>query len=230
MNMKLGQQYSTSTSNENMSKFFTTSRMGQVVTGYSVYSQTWLNKKGYKTSDSYDQKNTAEGFENQYSMFLTYKNNGKTYHGVPRNVYSPIPNKAGEITDLAKWPRVTSLSTTMTWKSAWASGLVKNPTAQSIFISKGILNKDYEKSYNNLLIEIGKGKTESLNPQVDARIADLTNFVTPNKAAEEFLPEDFKNNEMLNISDEVAANTSFYIDVASVTEEYEHMYSEFKMQ
>ncbi len=69
-----------------------------------------------------------------------------------------------------------------------------------------------------------------LKPEVAARIADLTNFVTPNKAAEEFLPEDFKNNEMLNISDEVAANTSFYIDVASVTEEYEHIYSEFKMQ
>lgn len=172
--MKLGEpSYSTSTSDENMSKFFTVSRMGQVVTGYRIYSQRWLDKKGYKTADSYDQKNTAEGFENQYSMFLTYKNNGKTYHGIPRNVYSPVTDKAGEITDLANWPRVDSLKTNMTWKTIWAQGLKKNPTSNSIFISEGILNRDYKESYQNLLKDIADEITESSAPQIDAVTPDM---------------------------------------------------------
>lgn len=69
-----------------------------------------------------------------------------------------------------------------------------------------------------------------LQPEVSAKISELTSFVNPNSAAQEFLPEDFKNNPMLNLSDDVIANTSLYIDVDSVLEEYEHIYSEFKMQ
>ncbi len=69
-----------------------------------------------------------------------------------------------------------------------------------------------------------------LKPEVAAKIADITNFTTANSAAEEFLPEDYKNNPVLNIPDEVAANTSFYIDIAGVSEEYDYIYSEFKMQ
>ncbi len=90
----------------------------------------------------------------------------------------------------------------------------------SIVMSKDAPNKDNAYKFMNYLLQ----------GEVAAEIADITNFVTANKAAEEFLPEEFVNNEMLNISDEVAANTSFYIDVASVTEEYEHIYSEFKLQ
>ncbi len=69
-----------------------------------------------------------------------------------------------------------------------------------------------------------------LRPEVAAKIADITNFTTPNKAADEFVSEAYRNNPMLNIPDEVAANTSFYIDVAAVLEEYDHIYSEFKMK
>lgn len=69
-----------------------------------------------------------------------------------------------------------------------------------------------------------------LEPEIAARIADITSFTTANQAAEEFLPEDYKNNPVLNMPDEVAANTSFYIDIAAVSEEYDHIYSEFKMQ
>lgn len=69
-----------------------------------------------------------------------------------------------------------------------------------------------------------------LRPEVAAKIADITNFTTPNSAAEEFLSEEYRNNPMLNIPNEVAENMSFYIDVAAVSEEYDHIYSEFKMK
>ena len=69
-----------------------------------------------------------------------------------------------------------------------------------------------------------------LRPEIAAKIADITNFTTANKMAGEFLSEDYKNNPVLNIPDEEAAKTSFYIDVAAVSEEYDYIYSEFKMQ
>lgn len=68
-----------------------------------------------------------------------------------------------------------------------------------------------------------------MEPEVSAKISEITNFTNANSAATEFLPEEFKNNPMLNLSDEVIANTSFYIDVDKVLEEYDHIYSEFKM-
>ena len=90
----------------------------------------------------------------------------------------------------------------------------------SFVMSKEAPNKDNAYKFLDYILE----------PENAAKIADITNFSTPNKAAEEFLPEEFKNNPMLNLSDEVAANTSFYIDVASVLEEYDHIYSEFKLK
>lgn len=69
-----------------------------------------------------------------------------------------------------------------------------------------------------------------MDPKVGARIADITKFITPNRAAEEHLPEYYKNNPMLNIPDEVIENTSFYKDVDKVLEEYDHIYSEFKLK
>jgi len=87
-------------------------------------------------------------------------------------------------------------------------------------MSKDAPNKDNAYQFLNFLLE----------PEISAKISELTNFSNANKAAEEFLPEDFKNNPMLNFPDEVIKNTSFYIGVAEVYEEYEHIYSEFKMQ
>lgn len=69
-----------------------------------------------------------------------------------------------------------------------------------------------------------------LKPEISAEISEITNFASTNREAAEFLPEEFKNNPMLNLSDEVVKNTSFYIDVAEVMEEYDHIYSEFKMK
>lgn len=90
----------------------------------------------------------------------------------------------------------------------------------SFVMSKGAPNIDNAYKFLDFL----------LRPEIAAKIADITNFTTPNKAADEFLPEDYKNNPMLNIPDEVAQNTSFYINVAAVSEEYDHIYSEFKMK
>lgn len=69
-----------------------------------------------------------------------------------------------------------------------------------------------------------------MRPDIAARIADLTKFTSPNKAAEELLPEDFKNNPMLNLADEVVENTSFYIGIDKVLDEYEYIYAEFKLR
>ena len=88
----------------------------------------------------------------------------------------------------------------------------------SFVMSKDAPNKENAYKFLNFLLE----------PEISAKISDITNFSNPNKAATEYLPEDFKNNPMLNLSDEVIENTSFYINVADVLEEYEHIYSEFK--
>lgn len=87
-------------------------------------------------------------------------------------------------------------------------------------MSKDAPNKEGAYQFLNFLMQ----------PKVAARIAEITNFTSPNKAAEEYLPQDFKNNPMLNMPDEVVENTSFYIGVENVLEEYEHIYSEFKLR
>lgn len=87
-------------------------------------------------------------------------------------------------------------------------------------MSKEAPNKDNAYQFLNFIMQ----------PEIAAKIADITKFTTPNKAAEPYLPEDYRNNPMLNLPDEVAANTSFYIGVENVLEEYEHIYSEFKLR
>jgi spermidine/putrescine transport system substrate-binding protein len=87
-------------------------------------------------------------------------------------------------------------------------------------MSKDAPNKDGAYQFLNFI----------MRPEIAARIADLTKFTSPNKAAEEYLPEDFKNNPMLNLADEVVENTSFYIGVDRVMDEYEHIYLEFKLR
>lgn len=94
-----------------------------------------------------------------------------------------------------------------------------------IFIDGFVMSKDAPNKDNTY-----KFLDFIMRPEIAARIAEITNFTTPNKAAEEFLSDEFKNNPMLNIPDEVAEKTSFYINVADVLEEYEHIYTEFKMQ
>lgn len=88
----------------------------------------------------------------------------------------------------------------------------------SFVMSKEAPNKDNAYELLNFL----------LDPEIAARIAEITNFSSPNQEAEEYLSEDFKNNPMLNLPDDVVENTSLYINVEDVLEEYDHIYSEFK--
>jgi len=90
----------------------------------------------------------------------------------------------------------------------------------SFVMSKQAPHKDAAYKFLNFLMQ----------PEIAARIAEITKFTTPNKAAEPFLSDEFRNNPMLNIPDEVARNTSFYIGVDKVLEEYEHIYAEFKLK
>lgn len=88
----------------------------------------------------------------------------------------------------------------------------------SFVMSKEAPNKENAYKFLNFLLD---GETS-------AKISEITNFSNPNTAAEEYLPEDFINNPMLNLSDDVVENTSLYINVENVLEEYDHIYSEFK--
>lgn len=90
----------------------------------------------------------------------------------------------------------------------------------SLVMSKEAPHKEETYKFLNFIME----------PGVAARIAEITKFTSPNRGAEDFLSDEFKNNIMLNMPDDVAANTSFYINVESVLEEYDHIYSEFKIQ
>ena len=90
----------------------------------------------------------------------------------------------------------------------------------SFVMSKEAPNKENAYKFLNYLLE----------PEVSAKISEITNFTNANIKAEEFLPEDFKNNPMLNLSDDIVENTDFYINVEDVLEDYDHIYSEFKMQ
>lgn len=90
----------------------------------------------------------------------------------------------------------------------------------SFVMSKEAPNKENAYKFLDYLME----------PEVSAKISELTNFTNANSKAEEFLPDDFKNNPMLNLSDDLVKNTSFYINVEDVLEEYDHIYSEFKIK
>ena len=87
-------------------------------------------------------------------------------------------------------------------------------------MSKDAPNRDNAYKFLNFL----------LDAETSAKTYEIIKFTSPNKAAEEFLSDEFKNDPILNMADDVIERTSFYIDVAQVTEEYDHIYSEFKMQ
>ncbi len=69
-----------------------------------------------------------------------------------------------------------------------------------------------------------------LSGEVSAKISETTQFTNVNKEALDYLSEDFKNNPLLNLPEEAAKNTFFYVDVEKVLDLYEDLYAEFKMQ
>lgn len=90
----------------------------------------------------------------------------------------------------------------------------------SIVMSKQAPNKDNAYQFLNYL----------LDPEVSAKASVITQFTNANKAATEFLPDEYKNNQMLNLPEDVVKRTSFYMNVDKVQDEYGKIYNEFKMQ
>ena len=69
-----------------------------------------------------------------------------------------------------------------------------------------------------------------MKPEVAARIAEITKFTSANEKAVDFLSDEFKENPIMTLSDEVSSKTFFYTGLEKVLEDYDFIYSEFKMQ
>lgn len=149
INKKLGTNYSTSTSTENMAKWLTTSRMGDKLYGFKDIGQTWLSKVSLKTvTNTLNQKNVYDS--SQYTFFLAMKDNkGNILHGTPRNVYSAnIYSYAnGGYMDIS-FPRDSNIDSSRTLVSVLPR-LQKDPKKNSPNISKGAVNKDFENMNGN---------------------------------------------------------------------------------
>ncbi len=69
-----------------------------------------------------------------------------------------------------------------------------------------------------------------MSPEVSAKISELTLFTNTNSKAIDHLSDDFKDNPIINMPDEVASMASFYTNVDAVLEEYGVIYDEFKLR
>lgn len=69
-----------------------------------------------------------------------------------------------------------------------------------------------------------------MRPEISAKISETTQFTNVNTKSDEYLSDEFKNNPILNMSDEDSENTFFYINQEEVLEDYDFIYSEFKLQ
>lgn len=92
-----------------------------------------------------------------------------------------------------------------------------------IYIDSFVMSKDAPNPENTY-----KFLDFLMRPEISAKISELTQFTSANSAAEEYLSDEFVDNPILNMSDEVSSNTFFYTDLELVLEEYDFMYSEFK--
>lgn len=91
----------------------------------------------------------------------------------------------------------------------------------SIFIPLNAPNKDSAYAFIDYI----------LNGEVSAKIFPQINYICPNKAAYEFLPDEYKNNQSLYIPSDILGNTEFIQDVgAEATEIYDKIWTEFKQQ
>lgn len=67
-----------------------------------------------------------------------------------------------------------------------------------------------------------------LDPEVGAKISSQIQYMCPNKASEEYLPEEYKSNPALFIPSDVLGNTEFIQDVGEATSIYDKIWTEFK--
>jgi len=91
----------------------------------------------------------------------------------------------------------------------------------SIFVPLNAPNKDNAYAFIDYI----------LDGEVSAKIFPQINYICTNKAAYDFLPEDYKNNQCLYIPSEILGNTEFIQDVGTdATEIYDKIWTEFKQQ
>ena len=86
------------------------------------------------------------------------------------------------------------------------------------FIPKGAKNTDNAHKFLNYITDAENG----------AKITEQIMYLTPNKAAREFLPDTIKNNPIFNIPAEKLQNSEFIKDIGDVAEEYTKIWTEFK--
>lgn len=88
----------------------------------------------------------------------------------------------------------------------------------SFVMSKDAPNKDGAYEFLNYIMD----------GEVSAKMSAISNFTNANNAATEFLPEEFLENKMINMPDDVVENASFYKDLGESLEIYDQIYTEFK--
>ncbi|MBQ7974098.1 MAG: extracellular solute-binding protein [Clostridia bacterium] len=88
----------------------------------------------------------------------------------------------------------------------------------SWFIPKGAQNSDNAHKFLNYITDAENG----------AKITEQIMYLSPNKAAREFLPDTIKNNPIFNIPSEKLHNSEFILDIGDTAEEYTKIWTEFK--
>ena len=86
------------------------------------------------------------------------------------------------------------------------------------FIPKGAQNTDNAHKFLNYITDAENG----------AKITEQIMYLSPNKAAREFLPDTIKNNPIFNIPADKLKNSEFIQDIGSAAEEYTKIWTEFK--
>lgn len=90
----------------------------------------------------------------------------------------------------------------------------------SIFIPYNAPNKDIAYSFINYI----------LDGEIGAKVSSQTKYICANKAAVEFLPEEYKNNESLYIPSDILGKTEFIQDVGEMTSVFDKIWTEFKQK
>lgn len=90
----------------------------------------------------------------------------------------------------------------------------------SAFVPENASNKDNAYTFLNYI----------LDGEVGAKISSQIYYLCPNKAAEEFLPDSYRENAALFIPEEALQDTEFIQDVGDATSTYDKIWTEFKQQ
>lgn len=67
-----------------------------------------------------------------------------------------------------------------------------------------------------------------LDGKVSAKISSIINYINANKAAKEYLPEEYKNNPLVNIPDDILSKAEPYKDLGKAKDYYDKIWTNFK--